>query len=341
MQIVVIRPGALGDTLLTLPALALLHRRWPDSRLMFVGRRDALPLVAASGLVDATSPYDLPGWSALFGDDTSHAGRAAEMLHGCDVAVAWLTDPEGVVVRNLRARGISQVVVAPGRPAPTRDEHAAIYLARTLVPFGIAPRRNLDALRQLVPLRSFGTAERLAGADVARVASGAARRPVVALHPGSGGAAKRWPPERFAAIAARLAAAGYQPLLIQGPQDEPVVKQTLDALDALDAFGALGAFGAFAPNAVRPAVAAGLSPVRLAALLTGCAGFLGNDSGVSHLAGLLALPTLALFGPTDPAVWSPLGPHVRTLRDASATMAGLDVETVWAALPPLLPDAEG
>lgn len=310
-RIVVIRPGALGDTLLTLPALALLHRRWPGTRLTFVGRRDALPLIDVSGLADDTSPYDLPDWSALFGDEPPTHGLAAEMLRECDVTIAWLADPDGVVERNLRILGAreEEVVVAPGRPAPESGEHTALYLARTLAPLGIAAPGHLDALYAAMPRLNVPSA------------TTAEEEPIVAVHPGSGGAAKRWAPERFAAIVARLGAAGYRPLLLQGPQDEAVVRQVLAAL---------------APGAMRPTVAAGLTTTQVAALLVCCRGYLGNDSGVSHLAGLLGLPTLALFGPTDPAVWSPLGLHVRTLRPATRTMGGLDVETVWVALVDLL-----
>ncbi len=122
MRIVVIRPGALGDTLLTLPALALLRQRWPDARLAFVGRRDALALVAATGLADETSPFDLPEWSALFDDRA--AGPCPRsilaLVRDCDHAVAWLADTEGTVARALRALGARQTLVAPGRPPGSR-----------------------------------------------------------------------------------------------------------------------------------------------------------------------------------------------------------------------------
>ena len=59
--------------------------------------------------------------------------------------------------------------------------------------------------------------------------------------------------------------------------------------------------------------------------------FLGNDAGVSHLAAATGAPTLALFGPTDPALWAPVGPRVATLRAPSASLAALDLEAVVAA----------
>jgi ADP-heptose:LPS heptosyltransferase len=79
--------------------------------------------------------------------------------------------------------------------------------------------------------------------------------------------------------------------------------------------------------------AAAVRPLRLlldrplvvvAAILRRARAFLGNDSGISHLAGMLGLPTLALFGPTDPALWAPLGPRVRVLRSESLTDLGVN-----------------
>jgi ADP-heptose:LPS heptosyltransferase len=68
----------------------------------------------------------------------------------------------------------------------------------------------------------------------------------------------------------------------------------------------------------------------VAAILQQARAFLGNDSGLSHLAGLLGVPTLALFGPTDPVHWSPLGPRVRVLR--SEPLAALPPEGVLSEL---------
>jgi heptosyltransferase-2 len=153
---------------------------------------------------------------------------------------------------------------------------------------------------------------------------------MVALHPGSGGAVKRWPGARFAAIARRLLAEGYAPLLLAGPADDAAIAAALEAL------GEAG---------TRVPVARVLALPVLLGVLRRAAAYLGNDSGVSHLAGLADIPTLALFGPTDPAVWAPLGPRVRVLRvplvgrKAVPAMESLTVDQVWSAVSAFL--AEG
>ncbi|MCG6922248.1 MAG: glycosyltransferase family 9 protein, partial [Acidobacteria bacterium] len=133
----------------------------------------------------------------------------------------------------------------------------------------------------------------------------------LAIHPGSGSPAKNWPTDRFVALV--HAHAGKRPwLLVVGPADED----------------------AAAPLCVLPGcVPVRDMPIRVLGALLGRAGlYVGNDSGVSHLAAAAGAPTLALFGPTDPAVWAPLGPGVETVRSPNMKMEGLDLAAVSAAL---------
>jgi ADP-heptose:LPS heptosyltransferase len=66
----------------------------------------------------------------------------------------------------------------------------------------------------------------------------------------------------------------------------------------------------------------------LAAVLARAGLYVGNDSGVSHLAAAAGCPTVALFGPTDPALWSPVGPRVRAIRSRTGAMDGLAIDEV-------------
>jgi ADP-heptose:LPS heptosyltransferase len=126
-------------------------------------------------------------------------------------------------------------------------------------------------------------------------------RPIVALHPGSGGRKKCWPVEGFICLAHYLRKElGVQLLLVSGPADEEVTNHFLN-------------------HAGHPPEADNLPlhnlPLpQLAAVLERCNLFVGNDSGVTHLAAATGTPTLSLFGPTDPAVWGPRGKGVRILQ---------------------------
>lgn len=131
----------------------------------------------------------------------------------------------------------------------------------------------------------------------------------VVLHPGSGSARKNWPADRFAALGAALREAGNGILWIRGPAEEapPERARGFDILD-------------------RPAL-----PV-LAATLAQAQAFVGNDSGVSHLAAAVGAPTLALFGPTSDSAWKPDGRRVRALRAPEGRLDALDVADVLGAV---------
>lgn len=330
----VIRPGALGDTLLALPALALLRAWAPGARLTFIARADMLPLALASGLADEAWAWDLPDWAALFDPLTTAerlTDRARAALVGVDVVVAWAPDAGGALADTLTRLGRARVIVAPGKPpemaaAPAlkgrgagrgpegpdaRVEHAALWLARALGPLGITPPENREELwRAMPPLRWPETRAR----EAERVwrGLGLPDSGVIALHPGAGAAAKRWPAGRFAALAGLAREHGYTPLLLAGPADGDAVAATLAASEA------------------PLPVARGLGVAALAPLLARCASYMGNDSGVAHLAGMFGVPTVAVFGPTDPARWSPLGPRVRAVRAPEGDLTRLAPEAVWA-----------
>ncbi len=321
-HIVVIRPGALGDTLLTFPALALVRRVWPDAHLTLVARSDTLALAVASGLAHAGSPYDAPAWSALFAAEPARQSPAHAALAG-SLAIAWLADPDGLVARNLRALEAAPVFVAPARPTPDVAVHTALWLAQSLRPLDIAVPETLSALVEALPSLQPSEADRCSAARVwATLEVPDDHTPVIALHPGSGGAAKRWLPASFAALARTIRKAGAIPLLVEGPQDAPVIRDVLASTEYAS---------------VAPLVARDLSVGMLAGLLTRCTAFVGNDSGVTHLAALLGVPTLALFGPSEPAHWAPLGHRADYVRAATSRMADLRVEGVWQALRSLAP----
>lgn len=149
-----------------------------------------------------------------------------------------------------------------------------------------------------------------------------------ALHPGAGKHQNVWPAERFAAVARRAAVAGRQVLVLHGPADR----------DALAWFeGMSGENGTAGAIMVAPPCAVGVA----AALLASADRFLCNDTGIMHVAGAVRVPTLALFGPTDPARWKPPAPEVVALRSAARRaddrgaeygwMEGLEEDTVWSA----------
>lgn len=329
-HVVALRPGALGDALLAFPALAWLRRAWPNTRVTLVARSDVLSLATATGLADTTATFDDPVWAGLWGDAAGNDPRLRGALGAADAAVAWLSDADGAVYQSLRACAVQRIVVAPGRPEPPTHDHVALHLARTLAGLGLDDLPSSLAELRAIMLTLTVPPEAERKADALWSTFGLAGERVVALHPGSGGARKCWPAERFAAIARRLRAEGSVPLIIEGPADAEVVARLLAMWRAQEAHDTSPLIGD------EPTVARELAVAVLAGMLARCAGYVGNDSGVSHLAGQVGCPTLALFGPSDPATWAPIGRNVRTVRAPSGHLDALIVEAVWTRLRTML-----
>ena len=289
-RLLIVRPGAIGDALLASPALAALRRARPGGRIELMAHPAVGSLLRAAGLIDRFLSRDGPEADALYAPSPR---QAVERLGRLDAAVLWSADPDGVAAANLAALGADPLIVTPARPAEGRLQHVAQYLVQTLAPLGCDTDRWEEV--QLALLSPARAAER--------------RGPLVVIHLGSGSARKNWPAERFASLARALhAEAGADLALVSGPADD-------------------AARAAFTREVAVPFVEWSGRPLKeLAGYLAACDLYVGNDSGISHLAGLCGARVLVLFGPTDPRLWRPLGRRV-VIRQAAA-LAELSVDLV-------------
>ncbi len=247
-----LRPGALGDALLAVPALRALRRA--SGPLTLAAHGPTARLLAQLGEVDHGMAFDDSSLAWMFRDQAPPRPT-----------VAWMSTEHAPALRHA-------LLVAPSRPS--REQHVAEYLVQTLAPLGIDTALDVSPLRITRSSRSTD----------------------VLVHVGSGSLAKNWPPICFAETIRLLG----DVTLIVGEADaaaasavEALVGRRLDRIE-------------HAPLDV------------LAGRLAACRAYLGNDSGVSHLAGLSGAPSVVLFGPTSPTLWRPLGPRVHVLPFAAS-----------------------
>jgi heptosyltransferase-3 len=306
MHILIIRPGAIGDTLLTFPVIEALRGQVDDPHVTFVGNAAVLPLTRTFGLAEDTDDYEASRWGELFSAAGIRTPSLRELLQQTDLAICWLRDPDGLVRRNLAAAGVRRIIQAPGRPPGGERVHEMTYLARSI---GLEGVRS-PLFDKLLDVRGEQEAE-----------DGGVQLRRIAIHPGSGGASKCWPVERFAAVVSGLWRRRRPVLLLAGPADHERLMELQRLLPP-------------------PEEAAMLMTLRNAPLLDvarhlqHCDAYLGNDSGVTHLAALLGVPTVALFGPSDPVVWQPQGRAVRVLYEPR--LEDIGVEMVLRALDGLM-----
>src|SRR5690242_5712342 len=137
MRIVVYRPGALGDALLTFPALHLLQRHWPDAQVTLICRADVHALALASGLADKTFRHELAAWACLFDDGVAPSGLAGGSFAGADLARVWSLDGAGAMASRLNALGAREALVGQPPPQAGSQRHVALQLLDALAPLGI------------------------------------------------------------------------------------------------------------------------------------------------------------------------------------------------------------
>jgi len=213
------------------------------------------------------------------------------------------------VVVDLRRSFISfflnagaRYVIGPANDAVHRVQHlsSVLRLDRAAAPHVFVAARHEEAARSLIP----------------------AGPPVLALAPIAAAEEKTWPADRFAALAAELRTgpcAGWRIALFGGPGDDVKAAPLIAALpDALKIFGEADL-------------------LTVAAALRNCAAFIGNDSGLAHLAAAVGLPTLAVFGPSDPIRYAPFGDKARFLQAPNRDITGLSVMDVAAAARGIVP----
>lgn len=307
MNILIIRPGAIGDTLLTFPIVSTLRSACTESRVTFVGNNTVLPLTLEWRLAEEVSDYQSPQWSELFSTKGIQDVTLRERLGAIELAICWLRDPDHIVERNLLAAGVKRCIVAPGRPPEGAHIHIVDYLASTII--GKSPLPALPDTRKGYPYI-------LASHPFQPHAAERRGMGVIAIHPGSGSRQKCWPVERFAQVIEAVWRRGWPVLVLTGPADEEqraylqrhLVPPSPEMLEMLD----------------------GAPLLEVARRLQGCRCYLGNDSGITHLAALLGLPTIALFGPSDPATWRPVGKHVTVIYEP--LLAHIAVSAVISAI---------
>ena len=307
-RILVIRGGAIGDFILTLPAIRLLRENFPATHLEILGYRHIIALAEGRAYADATRSIEYGPMAGFFVPHAELAPDLADYFASFQQVVSYLFDPDGFFEANLRRAGVKNLL--PAYAKLDDSAHAAHQLARPLQSLALYLEDHAATVHPSAGDRAF--ADAFLGADEA---------PLVALHPGSGSPRKNWPLENWLALGGWMLTRQPQPrlLLIGGEADH-------GQLDTLAA----------AWRGKPILMARDLALPHLAALLARCRLYLGHDTGISHLAAAAGAPSLLLFGPTDPAIWAPANPQVTVLSAPGGDLAALSLETVQARVASLL-----
>jgi len=296
-KILVIRGGAIGDFILTLPAISALRGQFPQAHLEVLGYPHIVQLAQAGGLVDRVQSIEARALAGFFARHGDLSEDLCDYFSEFDIIVSYLFDPDQIFQTNVARCTRAQFIAGPHRPNEAAKVHATkVYLQplERLAIFGAdpVPRLALDSLK----------AE---GVSVGQVA----------LHPGSGSEKKNWPEEKWADLLRRVIHSTALDVLLVGGEAEGERLQRL---------------GAVLPPA-RVRVAQSLPLVQLGRMLQSSSAFVGHDSGISHLAGALGLRGLVLWGDTVEEIWRPPQERMVVLKN-SGGLADISVEDVMREL---------
>ena len=305
----VLHPGALGDVLLAVPALRALRAVAPGDELVIAAQPRIGALLASLGVVDRHVVFETLGLQSLFTEDDAPP-RLRDLVSGA-LVVSWFGSRDPAFARRLRALAPHAIVATPAAA-----EGASVW-EHLVVSTGMLSSVGADEDAWSAPI-SVPPAVVAEGRRLLLDAGWDGDSRLAMLHPGAGGTAKCWAPEGFAALAESLvASAGVELIVHDGPADHDAVA---------DLRRRLGVSALALTDPPLEMLAGALAHVAL---------WVGNDSGVSHLAAAVGAPALVLFAEANLG-WRPWARETRTLVVSPGTLSRAEMETVIAEASNLL-----
>ena len=293
-KILVIRGGAIGDFILTLPALAALRRQFPSAHLEVLGYPHIAQLALVGGLAQEVRSIEARALAGFFARGGELAEDLRDYFSEFDVIVSYLYDPDVIFQTNVARCSQAQFIAGPHRPDDREDLHATEVFLKPLMQLAIfdaeaTPRLEVDRAPQMT------------------IADGR----WLAVHPGSGSERKNWPEANWLELLRHFAnESSWKLLLVGGEAERGRLERLATALPT---------------ERVQLMQSAPLA--ELARALASCVAFVGHDSGISHLAAAAGTRSLILWGDTNEAVWRPRGRELIVLRNAGG-LASLPVPVV-------------
>jgi ADP-heptose:LPS heptosyltransferase len=285
-SVLVIHQGALGDFILALPALETVRKAFPQAKSVIMGYPRILELVEERFYAEEILSIDQKGMASFFVREGSLDSTLSQFFKRFALIVVFGKDGEGAVIGNLRRVCEGRILHINSVPPWDEKIHLTDHLLKQFVQYGFPASESNPKLylkesdREWA--RDFWRSKGVTPEERSRV---------MILHPGSGSKKKVWHLDGFLDLAHTLQdRLGSKIFIVLGPAEGREVQKAFERME---------------PTA--PVLAKGLTLLQLASVMEGCWFFVGNDSGISHLAAALGLPTLTIFGPTEPRIWSPRG----------------------------------
>lgn len=310
-RILVIRGGAIGDFILTLPAIGLLRESFPAAHIEILGYRHIASLAERRYYADATRSIEYAPLAGFFNPKSDLDPDLSEYFGGFHQVISYIYDPDQLFEKSLRKAGVKNLISVS--PKIGDSDHAARQLA--------LPLQQMALWLEDPAAEFFPSPEDLAIAKQWVESRQDSR--VLAVHPGSGGERKNWPlPAWQEFLTAEHRTGRWDKILVVGGESDTP---------------RLAALRRSLPSEGMTFLEGIPLPV-LGAVLGRSSQFVGHDSGISHLAAAAGANCLLMFGPTDPQIWAPANDHVSVITAPGGDLSALDVAAVRRRVDEILQD---
>jgi hypothetical protein len=285
-----------------------------------IGHTEYIGILPGRSCVDAVRSMDSMELHRLFAGEREFEIADGDPLIFAFADYAWIAtflgEPNGDFERNLiftaHCSHSAEVMTLEMKPGPGLRNHITEFYREQFIEqsgFDKLTASGLSAAEHKLvvgmPLIRPTPADMNKGKEIlAEHGVMPTLKPVI-IHPGSGGKEKCWHLDNFISIAKTLTSEGIEVVFLLGPTEQERFNTS--------AMAKIGAAGRLLTN---------LSLAEVLAVLSCAGGYVGNDSGITHLAAALGVRTVAVFGPTDPAIYGPIGPAVTILQSGEPDFSG-------------------
>jgi len=328
---VILQPGALGDCILTLPLAKLMREALELGGIDIIGHADYIGILPERSCVNSIRSIDSTELHRLFAEPATFDLADYDPLINAFSDYAWIVtfmgEPNGNFEQNLiftaNCSHSAEIITLSMKPPEDAKQHVAEYYTWQLAQESGLPPERAQACANDVLIR-VTDADRKQGLELLEQAGIDVSKRLVVMHPGSGGRHKCWHLENFVSVAQTLRTMEIEPLFLLGPAE-------MERFDAPQKARLCGTASCLTHLPLSQVVG----------LLSCADAFVGNDSGVTHLAAAMGVRTFAMFGPTDPALYRPLGPALNVFRDPESRFTREPAPDLQKALLESLTSQEG
>jgi ADP-heptose:LPS heptosyltransferase len=282
-----------------LPVFKALKTAFPSCYLEVVARNPAAFLAKEAGLIDDVVSLETQEHLFLFHKDCKVSESEAKKLSSFDIIISYLNDHDKIAETRLKSLCKNKVLTQSPFP---KTKHISEHLLEPLNNHGIAIN-----IKNMLPLLQWSKAHKRRGKNLL-MKNGLLKKTVI-IHPGSGSIKKNFPLEDFIKIYEILKKGDiFDACFLLGEAEENLKKELQKA---------------------NCKFLYGLPLMEVADVLASSAGYIGNDSGITHLAAALDIPSVAIFCTTSPSLWQPSGSKTKIISVPNATKININPSCIY------------